>query len=333
MEKILTISIAAYNVENFIKKTLDSCIVESLLEDYEVIIVNDGSKDCTLEIAKEYEMKYPGTFVAIDKENGGYGSTVNTSMKLAKGKYFKLLDGDDWFDTNGLERLIKHLKKCDSDLVLNPRKEVSDTYSTISGSIWIDKYLDKYNGQTVNINDLDPFVYGIWVATIKTSILHNHKFELPRNQLYTDRVFTALPLFWIKTISFLDYVVYNYRVGHEEQSVNVNNRIKHYKESISGYEYILNYYSNHIKEIGKKNKDFVDLRIGRDYLNVIRTLMLLPASYAVQKTIKKLDYNLKAVSKDIFELCGNRSRSLKLFRMTNYYFYWLRKLKKVDNWY
>ena len=93
--KLLTISIAAYNVEQYLKKCLDSFIEPSIMSQLEVLIVNDGSKDSTLEIAREYEKKYPDTFKAIDKPNGGHGSTINTAIENATGKYFKVIDSDD----------------------------------------------------------------------------------------------------------------------------------------------------------------------------------------------------------------------------------------------
>ena len=102
MEKILSVSIASYNVEKFIRKALDSCCIPEIMDRLEVIVVNDGSTDSTLEIAREYETKYPETFRVIDKINGGYGSTVNASIRVAAGRYFRLLDGDDWFDRDGL---------------------------------------------------------------------------------------------------------------------------------------------------------------------------------------------------------------------------------------
>ena len=88
MEKILTISIAAYNVGDYIKNTLDSLVVPEVMDKLEVFIVDDGGTDETLKIAKEYEEKYPETFHAVHKENGGYGSTVNYSIAHATGKYF-----------------------------------------------------------------------------------------------------------------------------------------------------------------------------------------------------------------------------------------------------
>ena len=95
MDKILTVSVAAYNVEKFIRNTLDSCIAEEIMTDLEVLVVDDGATDATAEIVREYEDKYPQTFRLIHKENGGYGTTVNRSMQEASGKYFRLLDGED----------------------------------------------------------------------------------------------------------------------------------------------------------------------------------------------------------------------------------------------
>ena len=85
MEKLLSVSIAAYNVEGYLKKALESLAVPEVLDRLEVIIVNDGSKDGTLSVAKEYVERYPNTFRLIDKENGGYGSTVNASLSVAQG--------------------------------------------------------------------------------------------------------------------------------------------------------------------------------------------------------------------------------------------------------
>ena len=103
-EKLLSISIAAYNVEQYLVKTLQSLILDAEhMKVLEVIIVNDGSKDNTSQIGQEYVLKYPDTFKLINQENGGYGSTINTSLAVARGKYYKLLDGDDWYDSENFE--------------------------------------------------------------------------------------------------------------------------------------------------------------------------------------------------------------------------------------
>lgn len=68
----------------------------------EVIVVNDGSTDGSLDIIRRYEQKRPDLIKVIDKANGHYGSCVNAGLGIATGKYFKILDADDWFDTSAL---------------------------------------------------------------------------------------------------------------------------------------------------------------------------------------------------------------------------------------
>lgn len=75
MKKILSISIAAYNVEKFIKIALDSLLIDDI-DDIEIIVDNDGGNDNTINIAKEYQKEYPGIITIVEKENGGYGSVL-----------------------------------------------------------------------------------------------------------------------------------------------------------------------------------------------------------------------------------------------------------------
>ena len=98
MEKILTVSIAAYNVYNYLNETLTPFLGVKGNDRLEVLIIDDGATDGTLELALEYQEKYPNVFRVIHKENGGWGSTVTTGILNATGKYFKLLDGDDYYN-------------------------------------------------------------------------------------------------------------------------------------------------------------------------------------------------------------------------------------------
>ena len=96
MEKVLSIIIPTYNMENYLHKCLDSLLVEdkNLRDALEVLVIIDGSKDRSSEIGHEYEEKYPGVFRVIDKENGNYGSCINRGLKEATGKYVKILDAN-----------------------------------------------------------------------------------------------------------------------------------------------------------------------------------------------------------------------------------------------
>ena len=120
MNKILTISIASYNAEKDIPRCLDSFIQTTVFDKLDIIVVNDGSSDNTSQVASEYAKKYPNSIRVVDKENGGHGSTINTGITYAKGKYFKIVDSDDWVNKDGLEDLVSYLENNDIDLVINP---------------------------------------------------------------------------------------------------------------------------------------------------------------------------------------------------------------------
>ena len=91
--KTLSITVPCYNSQEYMRNCVDSLLKGG--EDVEILIVDDGSKDDTLKIAKEYEEKYPTIIKAVDKENGGHGDAVNSGLTHATGKYFKVVDSDD----------------------------------------------------------------------------------------------------------------------------------------------------------------------------------------------------------------------------------------------
>ena len=107
MSKILTVVIPSYNVEQFLEKTVQSFLADEVIQDIEILIVNDGSKDRTKEIGQQFEEKYPQSIKLVDKENGGHGSTINKGLSIAAGKYFKVVDGDDWVDTQAFVNYVK----------------------------------------------------------------------------------------------------------------------------------------------------------------------------------------------------------------------------------
>lgn len=117
MEKVLSIVIPAYNVEKYLEKCLSSFEIEAVLDRIEILVINDGSGDHTAEIAQRYCEKYPETYFLYNKENGGHGSGINYGIRYATGKYFKVVDGDDWLNTEELEAFVKLLEETDTDIV------------------------------------------------------------------------------------------------------------------------------------------------------------------------------------------------------------------------
>ena len=107
--KILSIAVPCYNSQDYMEKCVDSLLKGG--EDVEILIVDDGSKDATAEIADAYEKKYPTIVRAIHQENAGHGGAVNTGIANATGLYFKVVDSDDWVDEDAYHQILDKLKE------------------------------------------------------------------------------------------------------------------------------------------------------------------------------------------------------------------------------
>ena len=115
-DKLLTILVPCYNSAAYMRHCIDSLLPGG--EQMDIIIVNDGSSDETGAIADEYASKYPTMVRAIHQENGGHGEGINQGIKHARGKYFKVIDSDDWTDTKSLNRVLDYLGKNEVDLLV-----------------------------------------------------------------------------------------------------------------------------------------------------------------------------------------------------------------------
>ena len=118
-DKILSLVVPTYNMEKYLPACLDSVTDELIGDSLEVIVVNDGSTDRSPDIIRQYEQKRPDLIKVIDKPNGHYGSCVNAGLAVATGKYFKILDADDWFgedDKKRVRELEDGLKKSDEQI-------------------------------------------------------------------------------------------------------------------------------------------------------------------------------------------------------------------------
>ena len=225
-DKLLTVSIAAYNVSEFIRETLDSLLLDrEHMRLLEVIIVNDGSTDDTLETAKEYSRQYPETFRVIDKKNGGYGSTINASLAEAGGRYYRLLDGDDRADPDALGALLDYLKTADADLVVSP-------YSIVKGEkIPVPHHPDipekKTSLSSLRLKDKLFQMHGL---TVKTETLRRYGHPVTEHCFYTDIEYVYYCLASSETIVRFDSPVYNYRMDVDGQSVSLAGIRKHYKD-------------------------------------------------------------------------------------------------------
>ena len=229
--KVLTVVIPAYNMEKYLRRCLDSLIVsDEQMQILEVLVINDGSKDSSSQIAHEYQDRYPQTFRVIDKENGNYGSCVNRGLDEATGKYFRLLDADDQFDKVGFPKFIDALTNTDADMVLTHMcriiegKEGKRYYNKRPVNI---QYGEVYRAQDFNFTEFSALcLFSMHSITYRTAVLHVVDLRLQTGISYTDNEYVYFPLKAVKTILPSDILLYILTRGREGQTMSASSRVK-----------------------------------------------------------------------------------------------------------
>lgn len=220
----MSIIIPTYNMEKLLPCCLDSLVNSNQFKLIEAIVVNDGSKDHSLQVARQYENKYPESVTVIDKPNGNYGSTVNAALPVAKGKYIKVLDSDDKFDTAQLDELVNALSRLDCDMVIThftqwgpgSRKEVIK-YNTMGREPY------QY-GKIYQLDDVlkDGYIrfFLMHALTYRTQMLRDMNYHQTESISYTDTEWSSYPTFYAQTIAFLNLNVYQYNMDREGQTMD-----------------------------------------------------------------------------------------------------------------
>ena len=232
MRKALTIAVPSYNVEAYLERGLTSLADERLDGKLEVLIVNDGSTDETESIAQRFVASHPGIFRLINKENGGHGSAINTGIAQATGTYFRVVDGDDWVDTDGLVALVDQLAALSSDLVVDMRREVDMTTgdSTLFAfPSYIESGRELVFAEACNREDTESYI-SIHTLNIKTDLLHSKGIRVLEGIFYVDYEYIVKSTCFAETVSFIPLEVYQYLVGNANQSVAAANYVKRYDQ-------------------------------------------------------------------------------------------------------
>ena len=188
----VSVIVPFYNVEGYIEKCLET-LVSQTLEDIEIILVNDGSKDNSIEIVNKFLKMYPEKLVYLEKENGGLSDARNYAINYAKGEYIAFLDSDDYIEKDMYEEMYELAKKENSDMVEcnfyweYPNKIKEDIGVT-------------YNGKNEMLEKIRVVA---WNKLIKREILKQSKVIFPKGYRYEDVEFTYKLIPYIETVSFL----------------------------------------------------------------------------------------------------------------------------------
>ena len=319
MEKLLTILVAAYNVEKYIEECLVSFIGAGSAGDIEVFIVNDGSTDNTACIAAKYVKKYPGIFKLVNKENGGHGSAVNSGISEAKGKYFKTVDGDDWVDTAALRELISFIKVTDADVISTDYRWVDDKthkkIKEIKNEFEGLKYRKKYIFDSV----CSEIYINMHAMAIKTEILQKNKIKLDTHCFYVDAEFVLLPVPYINTIAFLPKPVYMYRLGLPTQSVALLNKKKNCKDHEKVLRRVVHLYDGNKSILSKPKKEYLEKSIAKLVTSQIKIYLSYPANKENKKKIIRMENMVKKKYPQVYFKMANKA--ILILRRSNYMLY------------
>jgi putative glycosyltransferase len=331
--KVLTIAVPSYNAERYLLETIPTILNSKYIDLIDLIIVNDGSADLTREVAYELKNNNPNSIRVIDKENGGHGSAVNTGIEYAIGKYFKVVDADDWVNTENLDTLIEYLMQTDVDEVLSPYYRV---YVDSIGSIIRE---EEYN-EFINVEDrkqysADEFyslikqTVGMHTITIKTSILKDNNIRLSEKMFYVDMEYISLILPYVESIVCLNTPIYRYRLGTTTQSVSddsyIRNREMHKKVILN----IVRFYTSINTSEIRKN---ILLKLIKNLIKKQWTIYFsIEDAEEAKKELIEFERDINNINTNFIndmklkQLNLIRKYNYKLFKIAKVYFNWRKK--------
>lgn len=263
----VSIIVPVYNVEKYIEKCLVS-LVNQTLQEIEILIVNDGTKDNSMSIVKKFAVKYPNKIIILEKQNGGLSDARNYAIPYAKGEYIAFLDSDDYVEEDTYEQMYKIAQKENSDMV------ECDFY-------WEYKTKTK-NDIGVIYNNKKEMIEKVrvvaWNKLIKKEILDKNKIIFPVGYRYEDVEFTYKLIPYLDKVSFLKKPCIHY-IQREGSISNVQNEGT--KEIYSVLEHVVDFYREKgIYEQYKEELEYI-------YIRFLLCSSLLRMTKIPQKQVRK----------------------------------------------
>ena len=209
----VSIIVPVYNTGKYLKECLDS-LVNQTFTDTEIICINDGSTDDSLEILEQYNEKYSNVSIH-SQENSGLSISRNNGMKYSNGEYIYFMDSDDYLELTAIEELHDIASKNDLDFVIFKLINFSDeTKEKYTGEYYEMPFLRKWDGKVFNLHDIGKKAVHMAASTpgkfFKRDFIKD--MEFPQNLIYEDNVFFAEAMMKADRVSFYDKHLYNRRI-------------------------------------------------------------------------------------------------------------------------
>lgn len=297
--KYISFAIPCYNSQDYMAHAIESILPGG--EDVEIIIVNDGSKDDTLKIAREYEGKYPDIVRVVDKENGGHGDAVTAGLTHASGAYFKVVDSDDWVDEESLHKILALLRRFQDEgeeidmLVSNyVYEKVGVEHKKCIHYRNVLPQDEIFHWQDIGHFRIDQYIL-MHSVIYRTDLLKLIQLRLPKHTFYVDNIYVYYPLPHVRKMYYLDVDFYRYYIGREDQSVNEKVMISRVDQQIYVTKTMIDMYDLN-KISSKKLKNYMI-----NYLAIMMTVssILLIRSKKQENLAKKKELWTYLKKKDL----------------------------------
>lgn len=309
--KLISFAVPCYNSQDYMRKCVDSLLTGG--DEVEIIIVNDGSRDDTINIANGYAEKYPDIVKVIDKENGGHGSGVNAGMANSTGLYYKVVDSDDWLDDNALASLLSKIREHKEKGTLPDLYVTNFIYDKVSeGTQYVSAYGDKMpEGQIIGWDKVKKFNLShmmlMHALLYKREKLLQSGTVLPEHTFYVDNLFAYKPLPFMQTVCYLNLDLYHYFIGREDQSVNRKNFVKRYEQQIRVMKCMTDAYTlDEIKKMPKGLKRYMWHSLEVIMMNTI-FFTCAEDSPERRKALKEMWQHIKSKDKKLYRKLRSNS--------------------------
>lgn len=312
--KIMTFVVPCYNSAAYMRKCIDSLLVAG--NDIQIILINDGStKDNTAEICDQYASNYPHIVKTIHQENGGHGEGVNQGLQHADGLFFKVVDSDDWLDSDALQKVMTQLR----NLMDHPVDVLLTNY--VYEKVHINKkkvmkYTNVFPTNTTftwhDIGLFRPSQYLLMHTVIyRTQILKMSGIHLPKHTFYVDNLFVYQPLPYVKTMYYLNVDLYRYFIGREGQSINEQIMIRRVDQQLSVTRKMMTIH--HLQKIIDKNP-----KLGHYMTNYLSMMMTISTILLLKSNTEEAFEKKEALWQDLKNYDKNLYRRMKYTKISSF---------------
>lgn len=227
-EPVLTVAVPTFNMEWCLSKNLRTYQDQRLFYRLEVLCVNNASEDSSKEIIASFCRETPEIYHMIDRKTDDYGAAINDAISCARGKYFRIVDADDWVNTEELVKLVDTLEKGEADVVLTDYQIVSMKDQSAKTVRAKDRGAD-YGRVCTAFEWPIQTLPSTHATTYRLRLLHENHFYVQTGLFFVDEEYAILPYLYAQSIIYYPYDIYRYQVANPNQSTSTINRARYYK--------------------------------------------------------------------------------------------------------